>query len=150
MSARRKRMLEVLREQIARMETERASKNDPETRETIERFEAAMGLLASVWPMDRRDGIRRALALGAPFPEWTPGGLVEAFGADPAERHPWAPCFGFRGMSVVRDQALKDAAQRYVDTLRDRGVDVLPVELRLMLLSDDELDALERKLESEY
>ena len=76
----------------------------------------------------RRDPIDEALAYRRPFPEWTPRNFMELVGEDPATRHPYAACMGFkeiaaraRKLDVDAQAILFSAAKEWHQNLQTSG-----------------------------
>ncbi|MCW5118612.1 hypothetical protein B7L17_011645 [Burkholderia cenocepacia] len=149
-------MLQQLREEVARLEAERADTTGAAVRAIEQAWQHLGGLQARV----QREPIIEALAYRRPLPDWAPTAFVDAIGADPAARHPWAACEAFRELlwrwRVPPDRNAGQAAEieadarRYVAELRERGEHAWAARFELMLLSDQELDAIERELELRY
>ncbi|WP_159086692.1 hypothetical protein [Burkholderia sp. NRF60-BP8] len=149
-------MLQQLREEVARLEAERSDT----TGAAVRAIEQAWQQLGAYQARARREPVLLALAYRRPLPDWTPTAFVDVIRADPIDRHPWAACEAFRELlwrwrvPVDRDadQAaeIEADARRYVAELRDRGAHAWAARFELMLLSDVELDAIERELELRY
>ncbi|AOI78027.1 hypothetical protein WS54_16920 [Burkholderia sp. NRF60-BP8] len=156
MATRHRRMLQQLREEVARLEAERSDT----TGAAVRAIEQAWQQLGAYQARARREPVLLALAYRRPLPDWTPTAFVDVIRADPIDRHPWAACEAFRELlwrwrvPVDRDadQAaeIEADARRYVAELRDRGAHAWAARFELMLLSDVELDAIERELELRY
>lgn len=149
-------MLQQLREQVARLEAERADT----TGATVHAIEQAWQQLGAHQARAQREPVLLALAYRQPLPDWTPPAFVEAIGADPAVRPPWAGCEAFRELlwrwrvpaDRDADQAaeIEAAARRYLAELREGGAHAWAARFELLLMSDDELDALESELDLRY
>lgn len=156
MATRHRRMLQQLREEVARLEAERADT----TGAAVRVIEQAWHHLGGCQARAQREPIIEALAYRRPLPTWTPAAFVDAIGAHPAARDPWAACEAFREMlwrwRVPVDRDVDQAAEieadarRYIAELRERGEHAWAARFELMLLSDQELDAIERELELRY
>jgi hypothetical protein len=146
--------LRTLREEIERMESERGSDVDG----IIERLDHARsrGMGNIQHPMQRRP-IFEALAYRRPFPDWTPAVFVSIVGADPAERHPYTACMGFRELwppfkraedrEPVRDAQIQQDAKTWLIWLLDNNEQELARQFSLLMLSDEDLGELERRLD---
>ncbi|WP_157692707.1 hypothetical protein [Burkholderia sp. ABCPW 11] len=149
-------MLQQLREEVARLEAERADT----TGAAVRAIEQAWQQFGAYQARARREPVLMALAYRRPLPDWTPTAFVDAIGADPAARHPWAVCEAFRELlwrwrvpadrDADRATEIEADARRYLAELRDRRAHQWAARFELMLLSDDELDALERELDLRY
>ncbi|MGX5875335.1 hypothetical protein MJ547_16215, partial [Burkholderia gladioli] len=149
-------MLQQLREQVARMEAERADT----TGATVRAIERAWQQLGALQVRAQREPVLLALAYRRPLPDWAPPAFVEAIGADPAVRPPWAACEAFRELlwrwrvpaDRDADQAaeIEAAARRYLAELREGSAHAWAARFELLLMSDDELDAHERELDLKY
>ncbi|WP_186198197.1 hypothetical protein [Burkholderia gladioli] len=149
-------MLQQLREQVARLEAERADT----TGAAVRAVEQAWQQLGAYQARDQREPVLLALAYRRPLPDWTPPAFVEAIGADPASRPPWAACEAFRELlwrwRVPSDRDADQAAEieadarRYLAELREGAAHAWAARFELLLMSDDELDALERELDLRY
>ncbi|RQU92469.1 hypothetical protein [Burkholderia cenocepacia] len=149
-------MLQQLRAEVARLEAERADT----TGAAVRAIEQAWQQLGAYQARAQREPVLMALAYRRSLPDWTPTAFVDVIGAEPTTRHPWAACEAFRELlwrwrvPVDRDadQAaeIEADARRYVAELRDRGAYACATQFELMLLSDQELDAIERELELRY
>ncbi|KVS53276.1 hypothetical protein WK39_03085 [Burkholderia cepacia] len=149
-------MLQQLRDEVARLEAERSDT----TGAAVRAIEQAWQQLGAYQARAQREPVLLALAYRRSLPDWTPTAFVDAISADPAARHPWAACEAFRELlwrwRVPADRDAGQAAEidadarRYVAELRGRGEHAWAARFELMLLSDQELDAIECELELRY
>ena len=156
MATRHRRMLQQLREEVARLEAERADT----TGAAVRAIEQAWQQLGAYQARAQREPVLMALAYRRPLPHWTPTAFVDAIGTDPGARHPLAACEAFRELlwrwRVPADRDADQAAEieadarRYVAELREQSEHAWAARFELMLLSDVELDAIERDLELRY
>ncbi|CBJ37114.1 protein of unknown function [Ralstonia solanacearum CMR15] len=129
----------------------------------LDSIEAKMLLIGHLRARERRDPICEALAYRLPFSEWTPSDFVQAIGAEPGQRHPWATCMGFRELwpafrrndyryppDAQRDARIEADARAWLAHLTESGETQLATRFALMMPTDDELEAIIARLEIEY